>query len=772
MKKYIIFSALVTLLVSAVTGESFAGETASALVRTRLSRDLTLNNLNSMNIDVLAVYRDGRVDLAVTDRQLEWVTARTSLVTVLERVSLKGASVIDENLGLYHTYLEMEAKLDSLALEYPDLTRIDTLGTTIEGRIIRAIKISDNPAIDEPEPEVLIMGCLHARELMSVEVPLMLAEYLLDNYGSSPELTELVDEREIWIAPMINPDGHVYVQNNHSGNWWTWWRKNRRDNGDGTFGVDLNRNFGYKWGYDDIGSSPDTDAWTYRGTGPFSEPETQTVRDFCNSREFVTALSYHSYSELIIYPWGYDAVYTDDHELFSVLADSLKRGNDYHPGCTATDVLYSVNGDSDDWMYGATLVRDKIFGFTIELNSYEDGGFAPPEELIQPTFDKVLQLNLTIIRRAENPHGVLGPHVPVMYEVADLADPSHMLSWSQGNSGDPNPPISYEVVEYTDLEGITDPCETGDTLWVADGFSLSGTRAYSASSSFYSGSGDDLNNSLEMCTFYPMLFGNTLTCMLWFDIELDWDYAYLEVSLDDGLIWQTVPGNRTTNYNPNGNNHGNGITGNSVGWRSAAFYLDQVEGVTGNSVMRVRFSYNTDGAVIEEGIYIDDIDPVSVYGERNIVASTCPDTFMVIEAEETGEYAYLVKAADSEGHYSRFSNIVFHTVTDVTDAGETPAYHSGLGTNYPNPFNPTTTISFTVGNRGQDPSGRTHVLMELYDISGRRIAGLVDKLMSAGQYLITWNGKNSNGAPVASGVYFIRLETGEQRFTRKIILLR
>ena len=361
-------------------------ERPSALVRSVLTRNLTQRDIVSRNIDVLAVYPDGRVEMAVTESQLEWLRGLGVHVAVLERARLGAPAALDENLGLYHTYDEMTAVLDSLAAEHPGLTRIDTLGFSWEGRVILAIKISDGADVDEDEAEVLIVGCHHAREIMSVEIPLLFAEYLLANYGTSPQVTQLVDEREIWIVPMLNPDGHVYVQNNHSADWWTWWRKNRRDNGDGTFGVDLNRNYGYMWGYDDAGSSPDPSSLLYRGPAPFSEPETQAMRDFCASRSFTAALSYHSYSELILFPWGYAPIYTDDHEMFVVLSDSLKRGNDYTPGNTAMGAIYLTNGDSDDWAYGETGEKDRFYCFTIELNSYEEGGFGPPDTMIQPTF--------------------------------------------------------------------------------------------------------------------------------------------------------------------------------------------------------------------------------------------------------------------------------------------------------------------------------------------------------------------------------------------------
>ncbi len=759
-------------MAASIAGAHAEDTKSTAMVRTRLSKEITIRELQRLNVDILAVYPDGRVDLGVTASQLEWVTLRAPMAEVIERSMLLAPSALNENLGLYHTYVEMEIVLDSLHAEYPGLTRIDTLGTSIEGRLIRAIKISDNAAIDESEPEVFLMGCHHAREIMSVEIPLMMVTYLLDNYGTSQQVTGLVDEREIWIAPMINPDGHVYVQNNHGGDWWTWWRKNRRDNGDGTFGVDLNRNYGYQWGYDDVGSDPDPGGWTYRGTAPFSEPEAQAVRDFCDSREFVTALSYHTYSELIIYPWGYDAIYTDDHELFATLADSLNVGLGYAPGCTATNVLYPANGGTDDWAYGDTTLKPPIYCYTIELNTADEGGFGPPDTMIQPTFDKVLQLNLTIIRRAGDPAGVLPPEVPSLYEVVDLADPSHLVSWTAGSPSDPNPPISYSLQEYSGLSWVTDPCEVGDTLWVENGFSISSARAYGGSGSYYSGQDNYLHNYIEMAAFYPVSQAATILCQLWYDIEDGWDYAFVEASFDDGLTWQTVPGDLTTDYDPNGNNLGNGITGSSAGWVPAEFYLDQIPGILTDSILKIRFVYSTDASVMGEGIYIDDIGPVTVYEDLVVLAESLSDTFYVREADETGFFAYQVNATDIDGHQSRGSNIVFHTVSDITDTEMTPPLRTTLLPNYPNPFNPSTMIRFIVGGRVGDTASPLTVTLELFDIGGRRVRSFADRLLVPGEYSVVWNGRSSSGEAVSSGIYFLRLEVGGESFNRKLVLLR
>ncbi len=759
---------VVVIVLQVLISSGAAAEHPTALVRTRLARDLTQRDIVARNIDILAVYPDGRVDLAVTDGQLEWLRGTSAPVAILERAGLGARTALDENLGLYHTYDEMEAALDSLATEHPGLTRIDTLGYSWEGRVIRAIKISDNA---EGETEVLIMGCHHAREIMSVEIPLLFAEYLLAHYGTSPQVTELVDEREIWIVPMLNPDGHIYVQNNHAGDWWTWWRKNRRDNGDGTFGVDLNRNYSYAWGYDDVGSSPDPASPVYRGPAPMSEPEPQAMRDFCASRSFTLALSYHSYSELILFPWGYAPLYTDDHGMFVTLGDSLKRGNDYTPGNAAMGMIYPTNGDSDDWAYGETTEKDRFYCLTIEMNSYEEGGFGPPDTMIQPTFEKMLELNLTLLRRAEDPFSVLGPISAAMYDIPESPTPTFKLSWSDPAPGDPNPPFAYELTELKGLAGVTDSCEAGDTLWVLDGFSLSSALAYAGGYSFYSGQGDNLYNTMTMSSIYPLGLGDTVTCRLWYDIETNWDYAYFEASIDQGLIWKTVPGNVTTDANPNGTNRGNGITGNSGGWVYAEFYLDGLGVIWEDRILLLRFSYVTDSYVMEAGIYVDLVTPTAAYEKRIVLDPAYVGSFYYRTPEETGDFTYYVRALDAEAHMSRRSNVVLHTVSDLTPAG-TPPLVTFLSRNYPNPFNPVTAIEFTVGREDAGGSGAAPVLLAVYDCAGRRVAVLENRRLPSGLYRIRWDGRNDAGVGLASGVYFARLVVGERALSRKLVLLR
>lgn len=770
MRRAVLFIIAMIIISTAAAGVAAASNEAGHpyLIRVRLTKEISREELVARGFDIISMRPDGSADMAATEEQLAWLAASGALVSILEQADLLAPAELDENLGLYHTYSELLDSLTQLGSIYPAITRLDTLGTSIEGRYIVAIKISDNADIDEDEPEVCLMGCHHARELMSVEVPLYFAEYLLENYGIDPEATGFVDGRELWIIPMVNPDGHVYVQNNHADAWWDWWRKNRRDNGDGSFGVDLNRNYGYMWGYDDIGSSPDPSNDLYRGTAPFSEPETQTIRDFFAAREIIMSISYHSYGELVLYPWGYTSDPAEDQGLLAALADSMNYGLGYSP--SSGYELYPTNGDTDDWVYGDTVLKPKGFSFCVELNSYEEGGFGPPDHLIAPTCEELLDLNLTFMRVAGDPVRVMRPEPPLMHDIAQLANPSYLVSWSGGSTGDPNEAQNWDLIEFKNISSLTDSCLYGDSLWALSGFSISGDRAAAGSQSYYSGIGNNMSNTMKAVSLYPSDLGMTFSCSLWYDIEDRWDYAYFEVSFDQGYSWITVPGNRTTNADPNGTNRGNGITGSSGGWVSADFFLNQA-GVGSGDIILLRFHYVTDQSVYGEGLYADLIDPTPFSEGQSLLAEAYPDTFFAVTPTEIGTYYYQARGTDIDGQKSGWSNAVSSIVTDITDAG-TPAYISGLNQNYPNPFNPATTIRFTVGELETRGSGLARVSIGLYDVLGRRVALLKDEVLPIGEYSVVWDGTNSRGERLASGIYFVRLEVGASRFTRKMVLLR
>ena len=668
----------------------------------------------------------------------------------------------------YHSYAETQTEVDLLATTYPTLCERLSMGTSYEGRDIPVLRITSQvPARRaDGKPEVLIFGNLHARELMSVEIPLRFARYLLENYATDPEVAALVDTRDIYIAPMMNPDGHVFVENNTQLNWWEWWRKNRRPNGDGTIGVDLNRNFSYEWGLDDLGSSSDPSSLVYRGPAPFSEPETQALEAFIASRDFVMVLSYHSFAEVLIYPWAYDLLYTVDHELYRTLGDVLTVENGYTAGNVAEGILYTVNGGSDDWGYGENTTKNSYLAFTVEVNNADQGGFGPPDTEIQPTFDLMLPMNLRFLELAAEPRGVLGPIPPVLDSPVYLA-PGLNLTWSANDPLDPNPVVNYEIDRFTGLSGVMDDAEADDGLWTLDGFTASSV-AFAGSGSWYSGADDNLQNALT--TTAPYLVDGTtqeFRCRMRYDIESDYDYAYVLVSDDGGLIWQSVPGNVTTNEDPWGVNRGNGITGSTSGtWVEGIFDLSAYLGQT----VDLRIAYVTDQSVQGAGLWVDELTPVPSFETRNTDTTLDATNTTAVNGLQSGEYAFRVRAVDAAGDVSRWSNLVSFTLdaaTDVADVGRTLSH---LRRNVPNPFNPRTTIEYGVeGRSGADASVR----LVVFDARGRRVRTLVDERVGAGVHRALWDGEDDTGSPVASGSYLARLWVDDRPVAaRRMTLVR
>lgn len=757
----------------------------SALYEVPYKGPRQIRDLIEQGLEVVARTGNNVLHVAATPAQRGALYAHGASPRLLHAAGVEGAETISAFSGdyaNYRTYTDVVSVLNGLAATYPTLASVSTIGQSIEGRDIPIIKISDNVASDEDEPEVLIMGCHHARELMSVEQPLQFAEYLLTNYGFDADVDAMVNGREIWIAPCVNPDGYVYVENNHPPQWWTWWRKNRRDNGDGTFGVDLNRNYGYQWGVDDIGSSGDTSSNVYRGPAPFSEPETQAVRDFVDGREFVVWLSYHSYGNLFLYPWAYYAGYTTHHAIYKEMGERMTAANGYFPGNAAMGAIYLVNGGSDDWGWGDDTNHAPVLAFTPEVGTSAEGGFGPPDSLIGPYFDALLPMNMMALELAGNPAGVLGPTPPTLLSAGGTALGELVLSWTDNVPGDANPAVSYEI-EYIRDPGFA-PSVDAETaspyVSLLGGFVTSSARSQEGSNSYYSGSAHNLSATLATVAPWRVTSGNDeLSAWLWYNIELDWDYAFVEVSTDQGLTWQTIPGNVTTDENPNGNNGGHGITGVSGGmsspvWVQGTFSLSDYMGQ--EIMLRVR--YSTDGAVLgnnlpdpedEDGLYVDLLGPVPSFADIGILASGIAGTSHTFVPSTNDPHQYRVRGTDADGDLGDWSPLL--QVDDPTSARIVPPAHSSLGRIFPNPFNPTTAIPYTIGaQRGGAPRS---VELAVYDVHGRHIKTLASGLLPPGQYRAVWDGTAQDGSRVGTGAYFARLSVDAVALeARKLVLVK
>ncbi len=550
------------------------------------------------------------------------------------------------DMGGYKTLDEIYAYEDGIIAAHPDIVSSKVnIGNTIEGRPTWAIKISDNPNIDEDEPEVLYTAAIHAREVVTPEILIYFMDYLLNNYGVLPEVTNLVDNRELWFVMVVNPDGYYRNQVTDPGGGGMW-RKNRRNNGDGTFGVDINRNYGYQWGYDNLGSSPYTSAEDYRGTGPFSEPETQHMRDFVAAHNFVITMYHHSYSNLVLYPWGYDRIYTPDNSIFSALADSCAAFNGYtpEPGWG----LYVTNGDSDDWGYGEQATKNKNFAMTIESGTQTDG-FWPTIHRKTEIVQEDLQPNLFLARIAGNVYQIKPPDAPIMTTPDFVNRLSYDVTWSLHDTL--NPAVQYELIEYQNKSRLTDPVSNWN-YWYTDRFSLVNTRYHSTPTSFFSGAENGAVHYFQTKDPVFVAAGDSVKLWTYYDIEPDYDYAYVEVSTD-GLLFTPIAGNITTSTNPFGANRGNGITGASSGWVQGKFSLLDFVG----KQVTIRISYYTDSYTLGEGFYVDDIYPVETFGTVTTVSSTIPDTSYHFSNRTAGTYFYKARAMDAQNQWGLFSKL-------------------------------------------------------------------------------------------------------------------
>jgi carboxypeptidase T len=315
----------------------------------------------------------------------------------------------------YHDYGEMVTFIRSAEIAYPDIVKVFSIGKSYQGRDIWAAKVSDNVAVDEAEPEVLVDALHHAREHLTVEQALYLLSALATGYSWDPTVKRLVDEREVWIVFALNPDGWAYDLSGHP---YVGWRKNRQATpGTSAIGTDLNRNYGYHWACCG-GSSGNPAAWNYHGPAPWSATETRVLRDFVLSRvvdgkqQIKTHVTLHTNGELILWPYGYTKtdipkdMTADDHATFVAMARAMAAKNHYT--AKQSSDLYVTDGDQIDWTYGT----QHIFSFTFELYPTEQvsshADHEPPDEVIAAQTARNRSALLYLIDMAACPYAAIG----------------------------------------------------------------------------------------------------------------------------------------------------------------------------------------------------------------------------------------------------------------------------------------------------------------------------------------------------------------------------
>lgn len=324
-----------------------------------LSSTQELGELRGRGFDIAGINFDNQT-VSLVMKETELLRAKN-----LNIISMREVGRLDEE---YKNPQEVEAILIETEKNFPGLVRRESIGKSVEGRDIWAVAITNKDSNQKrTKPTILVDATHHAREVMTTEVALDVIEYLTENHDTETKVQDWLDKYEVWVVPMLNPDGNHRVWTED-----TMWRKNAQ----GGYGVDINRNYPYRWA-GCSGSSGSKTSDTYRGASPASEPETQALMNLVKRINPKFNLSYHSYSEIVIYPFGCspETVPNPDAKVYletgKQLASKLVKDSgsgSYKPG-TSYDLLYNVDGGSIDWMYR----YEKVMAFVVELNGSWQG---------------------------------------------------------------------------------------------------------------------------------------------------------------------------------------------------------------------------------------------------------------------------------------------------------------------------------------------------------------------------------------------------------------
>ncbi|HEY9899338.1 MAG TPA: M14 family metallopeptidase [Pantanalinema sp.] len=284
----------------------------------------------------------------------------------------------------YKSVEDVMSDVKQVAAAYPSIVRLETIGKSLQDRPLTAVHVTSQP--QGTQPALLITSGQHARELPPVELNMRLLHLLTEQYGKDAAITKLVDTRDIWIVPVLNPDGRTMVEGGSA-----MWRKNARNNGDGTRGVDTNRNADDHFEQGNSDSSADD----FRGSAPFSEPESQAIRDLCAREKFTVSLDIHCYGGMFLWPPGNTSTPTKDEATFRKIGDRIAKPLGYRYG-TINRTIYPTYADMATWQYNA----HGILAFAAEL---QDPRFNPPYSQVDTDWKQWKDNLLYLIDVADSP---------------------------------------------------------------------------------------------------------------------------------------------------------------------------------------------------------------------------------------------------------------------------------------------------------------------------------------------------------------------------------
>ncbi|MFC4165559.1 M14 family zinc carboxypeptidase [Epilithonimonas zeae] len=555
-------------------------------------------------------------------------------------------------------YNEVFQDLTKMHTLYPNLITdkapISTFKTA-ENRDIFLVKLSNNQ-INTPKKKLLFTALHHAREAGSMQQLIYFMWYLLENYASDPEIKTILDKTELYIVPIVNPDGFFYNWNTNP-NGGGMWRKNRRNNG-GSFGVDNNRNYDARWGTTGISTNPTSD--TYCGPAPFSEPENQAIKWLCEQNQFIVAINNHTFSGLMLFPYGFDYDQpTPDHDIFTILGDEMVKKSGYINQLSSA--LYPTSGSSDDWMYDPTPQKPKIFAYTPE------NGFSFWDTPSQVSINNrgMLFSNLSILKSLYNYYTIedksnynisgqtftidisarkigLGtgtsavtlvsntPGINITNANSNIPDSaqgsSTNLSFSGNITESPNVGdlVSFslkidngdfvQTIPISKIFGtskvlLNDEGNTMDNWNKTGSWGITNAASSSSPSSITDSPNGNYANGSQTSITSKNSYNLTNVKAAWISFKTKWniengyDSAIFEVSDNGGSTWQTQCGEFTNLGSADQLINQPLYDGKSEGWKFEKISLSNYIGKN----IKIRFRLIADQAVTEDGIYLDDI---------------------------------------------------------------------------------------------------------------------------------------------------------------------
>lgn len=570
------------------------------------------------------------------------------------------------SIGGYLTYAEILQELDDMAAQYPSIFKGRTqVGSflTHQNRPLYWVKISDNASVDENEPRLLYTAHIHAREAITSMQLLYFMWYMLENYASDPEIKYIIDNSELYFIPVLNPDGVIRNETQSPGGGGMH-RKNMRNVGSTNPGVDLNRNFDIQW--NTTGVSANTNNDTYPGPSAASEPETQACKWFAEQYDFNASLIHHSYSNLLLYPYGYANVQTPDDAFFAAFTEEMVSENHFI-NMQSVD-LYPASGGSDDWLYDPTPSKPKVLALTPESGSSTDG-FWPAQNRILPMCRANLKMNIDMVRlllksatvkdRSKRYLDAGTGYIAYDFSRFGMQNGNFTVSLSPLGSGiqSTGAAITYtnpvQLQTFTDSiaytlssglpegsllrfilsvdNGIFNRSDTLEKIYgqphtvfsndasVLNDFTAQGGSWGITTSTFVSPAssitdspngnyGNNQNKRLTLNTPVQLDTGSIQEAVLSFyakwDIEAGYDYTQVEASTDNGVSWTALCGKYT---HPGSADQAEGeplYDGTQAEWVKEEISLNSYIGQSVN----IRFQFRSDGGVVGDGFYFDDLE--------------------------------------------------------------------------------------------------------------------------------------------------------------------